>query len=118
MTVGQLRDCMSSVEFKQWQAFYNLEPWGWHDREYRKAEVLAKIHNVNVSKRVHLKQPSDFIVDRLDALTKAYQEQRTQLEMRKRLLEANIEERKQMIGQAWGVMAKKVTLDDSSNNSS
>lgn len=105
-------------EFTAWKTFYKLEPWGWHDREIRTASILTKLHNMHVSKRSDVKSPKDFYTDRLKAMEEAYSERDLQATLRARLLEANIEERRQLIGQAWGTIAKEVKLGDGSNDSS
>lgn len=50
-------------EFKSWQFYYLLEPFGFEDREYRTASILSKLHNTNVSKKKDLKKPGYFIRD-------------------------------------------------------
>ena len=41
---------MPYPEFRSWQIFSLLEPFGFHDTEYRTAAQLAMLYNVNRSK--------------------------------------------------------------------
>jgi hypothetical protein len=50
-------------EFRRWQLLYMLEPWGWEDREYRTAAILAQIHNANITKRNQAKTAAFFMRD-------------------------------------------------------
>ena len=47
-------------EFLEWIAFSQIEPFGWHDREYRTAAQLSMLYNVNAGKGKS-KLTSDFI---------------------------------------------------------
>jgi hypothetical protein len=48
-TVAEIR-AMPYAEFKRWQIYYLLEPFGWHDEEYRTAIALTMFHNANRGK--------------------------------------------------------------------
>ena len=50
MSIGQVRS-LSAAEYRGWQLFNVIEPWGFPDQEYRTAALLAKLHNVNAGKR-------------------------------------------------------------------
>ena len=113
MSVGQLRSVMSYTEYRSWKAYYLLEPWGWHDREVRTATTMALMHNLKVKRSQRLK-PDDFITNRPKMVLDAYREQDAQIDMRNKLLEADIEERRRMIGQAWGAMGKKTKIGGAS----
>lgn len=89
-----------------------LEPWGWHDREYRTAAILAMLNNVNASKRNQQKKETDFIRDMPKLIDRVYYRELSQEKMREKLLEANIEDRRRMIAQAFGTIAKDVKIDD------
>lgn len=115
MTVWQVRHILSFEEYQSWKLFYLLEPWGWHDREYRTATMLAMLNNVNASKRNQQKRETDFIRDMPKLIDKAYYGELSQEIMREKLLEANIEDRRRMIAQAFGTIAKDVKIDDGSN---
>ena len=41
---------MPYPEFRRWQLFYMLEPWGWQDNEYKTASLLAMLYNANAGK--------------------------------------------------------------------
>ena len=47
-------------EYTSWKYFYMLEPFGWHDREYRTGALLAMLVNVNRSKKDKVRSASDF----------------------------------------------------------
>lgn len=42
---------MPYPEYREWQLFSRIEPFGWHDREYRTAAVLSMLHNAAVEKK-------------------------------------------------------------------
>jgi len=68
-SVGEIR-AMPYPEYRSWQIYYMLEPFGWHDNEYRTASTLAMIHNTSVSKKKDLKSVKDFMRDMESALLK------------------------------------------------
>jgi len=105
-------------EFEAWQLFYMIEPWGWHDNEYRTGATLAMLNNVNAAKKKDIKKEADYMRDMPKLITKAYRNMGTKDKMREKLLKASIEERKRMIAKAFGTMAKEVRIGNSSNNSS
>lgn len=57
-------------EYRRWQLLYMLEPWGFPDKEYRTAAVIAQLHNNNTAKRSDLKTPDYFMRDMVDILYK------------------------------------------------
>jgi len=66
-------------EYKLWKVFYNLEPWGFENSEFWVAEILAGIHNSQVSKRSQLKKPSHWLRDMKKLVIRAiYGERRKQ----------------------------------------
>lgn len=50
-------------EYQLWRLFYLVEPWGFHDQEYRTSVILAKLHNTNVAKKTQAKPISFFLRD-------------------------------------------------------
>ena len=108
---------MPAEEFEAWQLFYMIEPWGWHDNEYRTGATLAMLNNVNVSKKKDLKKEVDYMRDMPKLIMKAYNNMGAKDKMRERLLKVGIEERKRMIAKAFGTMVKEVKIGNSSNNS-
>lgn len=60
---------MPYPEFRNWQIFYALEPWGWHNEEYHAANLLAMLYNINRGKG-KAKEPKSFIRDMIAALLK------------------------------------------------
>jgi len=49
LTLGGVR-ALPAPEYRRWQLFYLIEPWGWQDAEYRTAAVLSRLYNVNSGK--------------------------------------------------------------------
>jgi len=101
---------MPADEVDLWKTFYRLEPWGWHDREYRTAAILAQVWNVHVNERHLVRRERDYYRDIYGLYTKAISERETDSTMRQKLIDANLEERKQMIAQAFGTMVKEVNI--------
>jgi hypothetical protein len=60
-SVGEIRK-MPYPEFKTWQLFYQLEPWGWHSLEYYAAVLYAMLYNANRGDKKS-KKPKDFYRD-------------------------------------------------------
>jgi len=60
-TLVEIR-AMPYSEFRSWQLFYMLEPFGWHDNEYRTAAILAMLYNANRGKG-KAKQVKEFTRD-------------------------------------------------------
>lgn len=92
---------MPYEEFQNWRTFYQLEPWGWHDREYRTASLLAMLVNINV-KRQHRKNTDEFMRDMPKLIEKAYREFEYEQEMRNRYKTAGKAERAKMIARSLG----------------
>lgn len=45
MTVAELLDRMSSAEFSEWMAYYDLEPFGEERADFRQALTTSAVHN-------------------------------------------------------------------------
>ena len=54
---------MPYPEFRSWQIFYMLEPWGWENEEYLSAAQIATQYNINRGKGKPAKQPKEFMRD-------------------------------------------------------
>lgn len=52
------------MEFAQWWAFYQLEPWGSREDWYRSAVIAATIANVNRSRSTPVRKVEDFMPQR------------------------------------------------------
>lgn len=48
-TLGEIR-ALPAPEYRSWQIFNLVEPWGFEDREYRTAIILTMLHNINAPK--------------------------------------------------------------------
>jgi hypothetical protein len=53
---------MPYPEYRSWELFYLLEPWGWHNSEYHAAVNMAMLYNINRSKGKP-KEVKDFFRD-------------------------------------------------------
>jgi len=51
-----------------------LEPWGWENSEYLMAAIVAKLHNINLTKGKG-KPPSEFMRDMVKELLEVLKEQ-------------------------------------------
>lgn len=69
-TVGEIH-AMPYVEWKNWQTFYLLEPWGWLNEEVNTARIVTMQHNSHAKKS---KEPKDFIRDMAKELLKALED--------------------------------------------
>jgi hypothetical protein len=98
---------MSYDEFTSWQAFYLLEPWGWEDREYRTASLLAQMVNVNVAKRKDQKETADYVRDMPKLISQAVLQQKKEVDLREKYLQADPKEKARMIAASFGVKDKK-----------
>lgn len=61
MTVGEMMQRMSHVEFTYWVAKHSLAPIGDIRGDLQTGIIAAQVHNANVTKKKDLKQPSDFM---------------------------------------------------------
>ena len=52
---------MDSHEITEHMIDYKMEPWGEHRDDLRAGIIAATINNVNVTKKEHIKKPSDFM---------------------------------------------------------
>ena len=106
-------------EFMSWKMFYRIEPWGWHDNEYRTAAMLAQMWNTRISKRSQAKKIKDFMRDMPDLLIRGYQELERESALREKMATASKEERKRMIAKSLGMsVGKEVKVDISGDSSS
>lgn len=105
-TISEIR-ALPYEEFVSWQHFYSLEPWGWHDREYRTAALLTMLVNVNVNKRANQKDVKDFVRDMPRLVEKAYMELEYEEDMREKFRQASKAERARMIAAHFGGMKVK-----------
>ena len=54
-------DAMTSRQYLEWLAFYNLEPWGEHRGDLRAGIIASTIANVNRGKNQEAVEPLDFM---------------------------------------------------------
>ncbi len=99
LAVGKLDDeirAMPYPQYRRYQLFYMLEPWGWHDKEERDARALAMLHNVNVWKLADQRPPKDYIRD----LGNNVIETLLRKEVEPNIEEMTVEERKALVKQS------------------
>jgi hypothetical protein len=60
-SIGEVRR-LPYPEYHDWELFYMLEPWGWHNEEYLMSMIVAMVHNIQVKPKSQRKQ-SYFIRD-------------------------------------------------------
>ena len=101
-------------EFVSWKLYYQLEPWGWHDDEYRTAALLTQMWNTRVSKQSQAKKVKDYIRNMPDLLIRGYQELERELALQEKMSTASTEDRKRMIAKSLGMSTgKEVKVDNS-----
>lgn len=44
-TRSEIRD-LPATEYHDWELFYQIEPWGWHEQEYRFAQLRADLYAI------------------------------------------------------------------------
>ena len=91
---------MSYEEYISWRTFYALEPWGWHDREYRTASIMTLLLNLRVD-RSHQKKMSYFYRNMFEAIDNETHS------MRVRYLNATPGQRVKMIADSLGATVKR-----------
>ena len=87
-SISEIRS-MSYVEFRSWQLFYLLEPWGWQNEEYYAAVNMAMLYNINRSKG-KVKEPKEFMRDLEGELLK-------QLEAERDLADLSVDEQREIL---------------------
>jgi len=80
-SIGEIR-ALPYPEFRAWQIYYLLEPWGWHNDEYYAALNLAMLYNINRGK-AKVKEPKEFMRDMQGELLKQLKSERDITEMSK-----------------------------------
>ena len=100
-SVGEIRS-IPYDEFRGWKAFYWLEPFGWHDREYRLANVLTIIANTHRDSKSAPRRITDFIRDMPKAIERHVYEREQEKELRKKYENATPLEKARMVGFALG----------------
>jgi hypothetical protein len=100
-TIAEVR-AMPYEEFVSWKTFFVIEPWGWHDREYRTASLLAMLLNINVKKE-HQKSVKDFYRDMVEGIDHAVNEQKKEVLLKEQFKKANRQQKAEMIRRSLGV---------------
>lgn len=77
-SVAEIR-ALPYPEFRAWQVYYALEPWGWHNEEFHAANLLAMLFNINRGKGKP-RDAKEFMRNMEKALLDALKEQKDPLE--------------------------------------
>jgi len=92
---------MPYEEFASWQVYYMLEPFGFHDNEYRTAVLLTMLANVNASKKSQQKKVSDYVRNMLKLLEKTDHEMKLEEAVGEKYRTASKQEKMAMIEKAF-----------------
>ena len=89
-------------EFDDWKLFYMVEPWGWHDREFRVAEILTMLWNTNINKRSQAKKLTTYIRDMYGLIKQAASTKQREAQMGEKFRTASMKDKKRMIAASLG----------------
>lgn len=98
---------MPYPEFILWQTFYLLEPFGFHDAEYRTAALMATIRNANVSKKSALTKITTLIRDMGKEVLKWLREERAQQSEAERYEDMSPEQKREFIRAQFSAISGK-----------
>jgi len=87
-TIGEIR-ALPAPEYRSWQIYNLVEPWGFEDREYRTAVTLTMLHNINAPKNKQ-KKPDVYMRNMTKLVSKELIAQKKNAEEKARL-EAELE---------------------------
>lgn len=62
-------------EYRSWQLFALVEPWGWQNDEYHFAALLAMLYNANRGKKGKARDVKDFMRNMQEAVMRELAEQ-------------------------------------------
>lgn len=79
-SVGEIR-ALPYPEYRSWELFYLVEPFGFENDEYRAASLLAMLYNINRSKKGKAKEIKDFMRDMAKIVLEQIKEQPDPREM-------------------------------------
>jgi hypothetical protein len=72
---------LPAPEYRGWQQFYAIEPWGWQNDEYHFASILAILYNVNRDpKKKKAKPASDFMRNMIEGIEKAILQRKQEID--------------------------------------
>ena len=115
LALGKTREeirTMPAQEFYEWQLFYMLEPFGWHDREDRTASIMTMLYNTNVDKKSKAKKPSDFIRDMPKLVVNAIKSELNKRKAEQKFENMTAAEKKRYIAQFFGGMNVRIIDED------
>ena len=108
---------MPYAEFQDWQLYYMLEPWGWHDREERPAAIIRMLYNTNVYKKSKMKKAAEFVRDMPKEIIKAWQQMRAEEKQIERFEGMTRAEKRRYSAGFFGSNVRIVEDGDSSDDS-
>jgi len=103
---------MSQEEYRSWQSYYKLEPFGYQNDEYRWSFAMMMINNSHISKRRDAKRASHFFRDSASEV----KGQISNAEKREQFLNASEEEKSSMIAASFSGMGIKVKVDNGNSS--
>ncbi len=56
-------DRMSITLFREWRAYFDLEPFGEERADYRAASIVAMLYNINRKRGTEAKPVRDFVLE-------------------------------------------------------
>lgn len=92
MSVARARREISATEFYEWQAYYELEPFGEERADLRAGIIAATIANVHRGKRSRPYKPSDFMPEYEPRKDKPWQEMRAVMKSYAKAHNAHLEQ--------------------------
>lgn len=90
-SIAEIRQ-LGYPEFKRWRLYEAIEPFGWPEKEYHFASLMALIYNLAPVKKKPL-TPADFIVD----IDEVIANQEKELVKKKKFAELTTEEKREYI---------------------
>ena len=91
-SIGEIHQ-LPYPEYKRWQLFYSVEPWGWEIEEYRLAKLLALLININRPKNTPPVRPGDLVRD----ISKVIQEKEDEQSMMEEYTEMPREDKRAFV---------------------
>jgi hypothetical protein len=87
---------LPAPEYREWELFYMIEPWGWQNTEYLASAIMTTLLNLQVKKKDQ-KKPTHFIRDMAGGILKQLEAQRVQRKEQEKIASMTIEERREYL---------------------
>ena len=99
-SLGEIRN-LPAPEVRLWRLYYEIEPWGFHDDEYRTAALMMIVHNSNITKRSQAKKVKDFMRDMPKEVQAGYNRLVKEQQMKEQMKSMTREEKIAMISKSF-----------------